>query len=88
MLFVVTRLADADIANNHVADSFGTVLLVHKVAGECGCSDLGQMLVFGDGEHLLLGQAAKSYTVLQSNHVPSRFVRGYSPSQLPLAPPV
>ena len=64
MLFVVTRLADTDVVNNHVADFFGTVLLVHKVVGECGSSDLGQMLVFGDGEHLLLSQAAKGYTVL------------------------
>jgi hypothetical protein len=64
MLFVVTRLADTYIVNNHVSDFFGPVLLVHKVAGECGSGDLGQVLVFGDGEHLLLSQAAKSYTVL------------------------
>jgi hypothetical protein len=64
MLFVVTRLSDTDIVNNHVANFLNPLLLVHKVAGKRGRSDLGQMLVFGDGEHLALGQAAKGYAIL------------------------
>lgn len=58
MLFVPARLGSANVIDNHVADFFQAVLLMHKIGGKRGSGDLGEMLMFRDSEHLLFGQAA------------------------------
>ena len=68
MLFIITRLASADVIDNHVADFFGAVLLVSKILSKCSGGDFGHMFVLRDGEHLLFSQATKGYAVLERNH--------------------
>jgi hypothetical protein len=69
MLLVVTRLARADVINDHVTDFFCAVLLVRQILSKRGSSDLGHMLVLGDGEHLLFREAAKGHSVLRGHHI-------------------
>src|SRR5262245_63649626 len=57
-----------DIVHDHVADLLAAVLVAHEVLGERGRGDLRQVLVLGDGEHLLLGQAAESDAVVKCDH--------------------
>lgn len=68
MLLDVTRLARADVINDHVTDFFCAVLLVRQILSKRGSSDLGHMLVLGDGEHLLFSEAAKGHAILKGNH--------------------
>lgn len=68
MLLVVTRLASADVIDNHLANCFRPVLLAHKIFGKSGRSDLRYMLVLRDGEHLFFCKAAKGHTVLKGDH--------------------
>jgi len=68
MLLVVTRLAGADVIDNHVADFFRPVLLARKILGKSSRRDLGHMLVLRDGENLFFGKAAQGDTVLKRDH--------------------
>ena len=78
VLLVSAVLRHADIVNNHIADSFEAVLLMHQVGGECCCGYLREMLMFGDGQDFLLGQATKRHTIFKGKHHPP-------PTPLPIA---
>ena len=39
-----------------------------EILSKCGSSDLGHMLMLGDGEHLLFSEAAKGQAVLKGYH--------------------
>jgi hypothetical protein len=56
---VAAPLRRPDVVHDHVADSFGAVLVLQEILGERGSSDFRQVLVLGDGEDLVLGQAAE-----------------------------
>src|SRR5207247_7369492 len=51
---VADGLGVPDIVHDHVADLLAAVLVTHEILPECGGGALGQVLVPGDGEHLLL----------------------------------
>jgi hypothetical protein len=68
MFFVSTLLSGANILDDHVSDSLQAMLFMRKIGGQCGSSDLREMLMFRDGEHFLFGQAAKGYAVLKGDH--------------------
>jgi len=70
MLPVVTRLAAADVIDNHVPDFFRAVLLVREILSKRGRSNFWHMLMLSDGEHLLFGEATKRHAVLKCNHAP------------------
>ena len=57
-----------DIVHDHVADLLAAVLVAHEILRERGRRDRGQVLVLGDGEHLLLGQAAQPDAVIKRDH--------------------
>lgn len=69
MLFVSTLLRGANIFNNHIANSFEAVLLMHKVGSECCRRNLRHMLMFCNGQHFLFGEATKRYAVFKSYHL-------------------
>jgi hypothetical protein len=56
MLFSAAELGLPNILDNHVPDPFAAVVAGQKVLSECRCSDFGEVLVLGDGEHFLFGQ--------------------------------
>ena len=68
VFFVSTLLSRANILDNHVSDSFQTMLLMHKVGGKCGSSDLREMLMFRDDE-LLLSYTVRPQRATQSSRV-------------------
>ena len=68
MIPVAAKLGFPDIVDNHVPDFFAAMLILQKVAGESRRRDLGDVLVFGDGQHLLFGQAAKPHAIFQRDH--------------------
>lgn len=68
VLLVAALLRYTNIFNNHIADSFEAVLLMHQVGGECCCGHLREMLMFGDGQDFLLGQATKRHTIFKGKH--------------------
>jgi hypothetical protein len=68
VLAVTTRLCRSHVIDDHVADPLGAVLLVKQVLGQCARSDLGEVLVLGERQHLFLGQATEGDTVLEGNH--------------------
>ena len=57
MLLVAASLGMLNIVDNYVPHLFVAVLLGRKVLSECCCGDFGKVLVLGNGEHLLFGQA-------------------------------
>ena len=57
MLPVAPKLRLPNIVDNHVPDFFAAVFLGQKVLSECCCTDLGEVFVLCNGEHLLFGQA-------------------------------
>ena len=69
MFFVAAELGLPKIVDDHVPNFFAAVLVGQKVLSECCCSDLGQVFVLGDGEHLLFGQAAEPDAILKRDHV-------------------
>ena len=65
---IPTLLRCVNIVHNHVSDFFSAVLVVQEVLGKSRRSDLRQVFVLGDCEHLLLAQAAQTNAVLQRDH--------------------
>jgi len=59
----------ADVADDHVADRFGSVRLMQEVAGKGRRRDFGEVLVLGDGKDFFLGQAAEADAIFQRNHL-------------------
>jgi hypothetical protein len=68
VLLVAAMLRFPNVIDNHVTDFLGAVLCGKKIARKSGRGDFRDVLVFGDGEHFLLGQAAQSDAILQSDH--------------------
>ncbi len=58
----------ADVVADHVADALAAVVLLDEVAGERGSGHLRNMLVLGDGEHFLFGQATKCNAIVDADH--------------------
>jgi hypothetical protein len=74
ILPVAAELGLPNIVDNHVPDLFASVVLGQKVLGERRCDYFGEVFVFGNGEHLLFGQAAEGDTIFQRNHVCARLL--------------
>jgi hypothetical protein len=68
VLAVPARLRRAHIIHDHVADPLGPMLLVEEVFGKCAGGGLRHVLMLGDGQHLLLGQATERDAVFQGDH--------------------
>ena len=68
MLPIAPELCFSNIIDNHIADFFGSILLRKKVTRESRCCYFRYVLVFDDGEHLLLGQATKLDTIFHRDH--------------------
>lgn len=58
LVSVPVCLGRPDIIHNHVAHFLQAMFLMHKIGGERGRRDLGEVLVFGNCEHLFFTQAA------------------------------
>jgi len=67
---IATRLARADIVDDRVPDLVGAMLLARQILAKGRSRDFGDMLVLGDGEHFLFGEAAKGQTVFKNDHRP------------------
>jgi hypothetical protein len=80
MLLIITRLASADVTDNHVTDFCSAMRLVHEILSKCGSSDFWQMLVLRNGKHLTFGQSTKCRAVLEGNHETPRIWRRISAS--------
>ena len=74
MVSIATELCFPNIIDNHVADFFGSMLSGEKVARQRRCRHFRYVLVLGDGEHLLLGQATKLDTIFHRDHGIKRFL--------------
>ena len=74
MLPVAAKLGLPNIVNYHVPYLFASVVLGQKILGERRCGDFGEVFVFGNGEHLLFGQAAEVDAILKRNHVRARLL--------------
>jgi hypothetical protein len=66
---VTVPLRRTDVVHDHVADSFGAVLVLQEILSERGSGDFRQVLVLGDGEDLVLNQAAERDAIFQADHV-------------------
>jgi hypothetical protein len=92
MLPVAAELGLPNIVDNHVPDLFASVVLGQKVLGERRCDYFREVFVFGNGEHLLFGQAAEGDAIFQRNHVRARLLMKasrwgcFSESQKPRQP--
>ena len=73
---VATRLARADIVDDHVPDLVGAMLLARQILAKGRGRDFGDVLVLGDGEHFLFGEAAKGQTVFKGDHRPFAWSEG------------
>ena len=58
MLLIAALLGVPNIIDNHFPNFFAAVLLGQKVLSECCCSDLGEVLMLCNGEHLFFAQTA------------------------------
>jgi hypothetical protein len=68
-------LRGADVLNDHIAYFFLATLLMHEALRQGGSRHRRQMLMLGDGEDLLLGQAAKRNAIVERDHVICRTFR-------------
>jgi len=57
MSLILALLGPADVIHDHVSDFFHAMLSLQKILSEGGSGDFWQMLMLGDRENLLLGQA-------------------------------
>jgi hypothetical protein len=69
MLLVAAELGSPNILDDHVPDSLAAMIAGQKVLSECRCGDFGEVLVLGDGKHLLFRQAAEPNAVFKRDHV-------------------
>lgn len=65
---VSLRLRGSYILDDHVAYPDMSARIVIQVLCQAACNGLGQMLVFGDSEDFLLGQAAECNAVFKADH--------------------
>ena len=68
VLLVTASLGLPNIIDNHVPDFFAAVYLGQKILRECCRGDFRQMLMLGDSEYLLLGQAAHTNAIFERDH--------------------
>ena len=66
---IAALLCGADVLNNHIAYFFFAALLMHETLRQGGSRHRRQMLMLGDGEDLLLRQAAKRNAIVERDHV-------------------
>jgi len=60
--------SNADIVNQHFADTVRAAGAMQEVTGKSGCRDFRHMLVFADRCNLCSTQTAHAHTIIQSNH--------------------
>jgi hypothetical protein len=65
---IAALLRGADVLNDHIAYFFFAALLMHEALRQGGSRHRRQMLMLGDGEDLLFGQAAKRNAIVERNH--------------------
>ncbi len=70
MFLVSTALRHSNIFDNHIPNDLTAVIARQQILSERRCGDLGQMLVLGDCEYLLLGQTAQADAIFQRDHEP------------------
>jgi hypothetical protein len=72
MLPVAPDLGLPNIVDNHVSNSFASVVLRQEVLSERRRCYFGKVFMFSNGKHFLIGQAAESDAIFQRNHVRAR----------------
>jgi hypothetical protein len=68
VLTVASCLRQLNIVNDHFPDLLGPLILMQQVLSQCRRSDLGNMLVLGDGENFSFRQTAQSDAILDADH--------------------
>lgn len=68
VIAVAAGLARAHVVDDHVPDLVAAMLLAGQVLGKGRGRDLGDVLVLGDGEHFLFGEATEGQAVLERDH--------------------
>ena len=72
MLPFEAQLGSPNIIDDHVANRLASAFLREEVCGHRRGSNSRQVFVFGDGEHLLFGQAAQRDAIFKRDHVLGR----------------
>lgn len=71
----------ADVVDNHVPDGFQAVLLLQEAARKARGDHDRDVLVLGDGAHLVLAEATQSNAVFKCDHRFTRHAMGGLPSR-------
>src|SRR6516225_6627065 len=68
MFYSTVLESPADVVNDHRPDGFAAVRLPEQIAGQCGRSNFGDVLMLADCGNFILVETAKIDAVLQRNH--------------------